>query len=317
MVEAIKKPTHMTEEEKYKQDLIDAGVEMPELDKKTEGETPEQTKAKEKEAEDAKIKADEDAAKAAEDKGTDEGEDKKTPPPTEKKRSIYDDLKDKKKEVRAAEERALKAEKERDELKAIVDKSTKADTKEEKKEALDKFDAFAEKIGADPAAIKEMRDLFLEGIKPDEETQKGLLEFKEWKKGQAEVDAKTQFENEFTQTLPALKTLFPKANDEAMAAIKTELDKLSHTAGWNTQPLDYIAFKHQDSLSKLVSPKKRGLENTDRVDETVETASTFDPNADYASMSAAERTAWEKDYNKATKTPEGITVSPTGKKILI
>lgn len=310
----------MTEEEKqYQEDLKKSGVDLPEI---KEGETPEQkaeAEAKAKEEADAKAKADADAkAKADEEaKAKGEGEDDKSKPPIEdKKRSIYDDYKEKKNELKTEKELREKAEKERDELKTLLEKSKEAKTPEEKKDALDEFDEFAKEIEADPIALKKMRDLILKGLKPDESLQKDLLEFKEWKANQDKSSVKTQFEEEYTNTLPALKTFFPKASDEEMKAIKTELDKISHSKGWNDKDLEYIAFKHKDTLSALVSPKKRGMEGTERKDEGV-IDTDFDPNADYSKMSGPEKEAWEKKYNEFMKKQEGLTDGAGGRKIII
>lgn len=161
-----------------------------------------------------------------------------------------------------------------------------------------------------------MRDLFQKGQTLPESLQKDLEEFKEWKTQNSKESEKTRFENEFTETLPALKTFFPNANDSEFKAIKQELDKISHSDGWNDKDLEYIEFKHKDALSALVSPKKRGMENVDRKDEG-ENNSDFNPNADYAKMSPTERAKWEKQYNEITSKGDGLTEGSGGKKIII
>lgn len=322
----------MTEEEKqFAEEAKKNGVELDELN--TEGETPEQkaeAEAKAKEEADAKAKEEAEAKAKADAEGDDDGDDegdKKPESPTEKKRTIYTDYKEKKTELRT--EKALREEAEKklakaeSDLKAILEKSENADTNKEKKEALDKFDEFAKKIDADPVALKEMRDLILEGAKVPESLIKDLEDIKAWKAERAGEDearkkenAQKQFEDEFTQTLPALKAFFPKANDSEMQAIKKELDKLSHSTGWNDKDLDYIAFKHKDQLSALVSPKKRGMESTEHVDDSVIDAD-FDPNADLSKMSPTARAAWEVKYNAIMKKPEGLSEGAGGKKIMI
>lgn len=306
------------EEEEYKEDLKASGVDMPELES-GEGETPEQKEeagAKAKAEADAKAKEEADeAAKKAADDAQNNGEDDKTPNP-DKKRSIYDEYKDKKKELRTAEERAAQAERERDELKAKLDAIDNAGTPSEKKEALDEFDEFAKEIEADPEKLKKMRDLFLKGVKPDEALQKDLLEFKQWKaSNQKSLDA-AAFEQEYSTTLPALKNFFPNANEDEMKAIKDELNKISHTTGWNDKELEYIAFKHKTTLSALISPKKRGLENKDpRGGE--ETPTDFDPNADFSKMSEQQRTIWEKQYREYGKGNGGLVEGANGKKSIV
>lgn len=316
-MEALNTQTMSTEEEKYKKELKDSGVDMPELEGE-EGETPEEkaaAEAKAKEEADLKAKEEADAAaKKAAEEAEDDGEDDKTKDQN-KKRSIYDDYKDKKKDLKTAEEKLAQSEKEKAELQQKLDAINKADTPTEKKDALDKFDAFAEKIGADPSVIKEMRELFLDGIKPDEALQKDLLEFKQWKADNAKQLEEANFEKEFNSTLPVLKNFFPNANDEEMKAIKGQINKLAHTAGWNDKDLEYIAFKHKDSLSALISPRKRGLESKDKKD-VIEDTYEFDPNADLSTLSSTERAKWEDYYRKNSKV-DGLTEGKDGKKIII
>lgn len=293
-----------TEEEKYLKDMEDAGVEIPDLEKKVE--TPEEKTEDEK-------KVDTDADKKAGEKTEGEDDDDKSEAKPDKKRSIYDDLKENKREKKEAVTRAETAERERDELRQKIAEIEGADTQKEKDEALDEFEEFAKKIGGDPAAIREMRDLFLKGIKPDESTQKDLLEFKEWKKEhQKEIDD-ANFEREFTSSEDALKELFPNAKDSEMKEIKTEMKKLAHSKDWNDKPLDYIAFKNKTTLGALISPRKKGLETREtKEDLTVETE--FDPSPDFAKMSPAQREAWEKQYKDYSKSPEGLTEGARGKK---
>ena len=72
---------------------------------------------------------------------------------------------------------------------------------------------------------------------------------------------KQMFEEDFQKVTPALKELLPTASAEEMQAVKKEIDRLSHTKELHDKPLDYIAWKHKDTLTALVSPKKRGLES--------------------------------------------------------
>lgn len=307
----------MTEEEKkYAESAKQSGVELDEL--KTE--EPETPSKKDEPAPKPDQKPEE---KPKEDEEDDDDDDEPAPP-VEKKRSIYTDYKDKKKEAKTEKERADIAEKERDEMKIKLDALTNADTPTEKKEALDEFEEFAKKIDADPKAIKEMRDLFLKNVQIPPDLKKDLEDLKAWKESKAADEKanaveteKKRFDSEFTETLPAIKDFFPKVSESDLKAIKTELDKLSHSAGWNDKPLDYIVFKHQKQFAALVSPKKRGMEGSGSVDETTGMPEDFNPNADLTKMSAAARAEWEKTYRELTKPNEGLSSSANGKKILI
>ncbi len=319
-------------EEQYKKDLEAAGVDLPDL-KKDEGETPEQkaaNEAKAKEDADAKAAAEaEEAAKKAAEEAEGEGEDDQ-PPKVEKKRSIYDDLKDKKTEARSLKNIAIDALKAlgietsgketTEELQEKLQSISKAKTPEEKSTALDEFDEFAKEIDADPVALRKMRELFLKGFKVQEidpSLKERLENFEKWEAGQKKQLDESAFEEEFTATLPTLKEMFPKATDDEIKAIKGQLKKISHSTGWNDKELEYIAFKHKDALTALVSPKKKGLEGKDPVGEG-EITTEFDPNPDFSKMSDKAREIWEKQYKEASdKGRDGLMEGADGKKLIL
>lgn len=303
----------MNEEEQYKKELEAAGVELPEtkVEKEPEKE-PEPTKdapaAKEKPKDESKAEPDKEERAPLQ-------EDPKAPP---KPRSIYDDYKEKKLEAKTEKERANAAEKERDELKTKLEAVGKAETPEDKKEAQDDLEAFAQEIKADPAALRKMKELFLKDTKPatDPELLKRLESFETWQKTNSKVIEQAAFEEEFTKSQPKLTELFPKASPEEMLAIKKELDTISHTKDWHDKSLPYIAFEHKDTLSALISPKKRGMENSGRKHDAEDDSFEFDPNPDFSKMSDKQRDAWEAAYKEAGKT-EGLSIGANGKKILL
>lgn len=300
----------MTEDEKYIADMKAAGVDIPDLpEKEAEAEPEKEKPAAEKKEEEKEEETEVDEEEEAEEPAA----------PGGKKRSIYQEYKDKKKEARTEKERADALEKERDELKAQVAALGSAKTTEEKKEALDEFDEFAKKYEGDPAALKEMRDLFLKGVKPvlDDATKERLDNFEKWQKDNQKAVDKANFENEFASAEQALKRLFPTAKDSDMKGIKAELEKLAHTKGWNDKELEYIAFKHQDKLSKLISPKKKGMETRENKGEETEVATDFDPAADLSTMTPAQREKWEKQYREGGARGQGLTKSKDGKLMII
>lgn len=303
----------MTEEEKkYREDLKANGVEVPE-----EEVTPEQkadADAKAKEKADAKAKADEEA-KA--EKEAEEDTDFKTEPKEPRKRSIYDEYKDKKVELKSEREKREQAERERDELRSKLDALEKAETPEEKQDAQDDLEKFAQEINADPKALRKMRELFNKDLKPssDPDLAKRLERFEKWEAQNKEVSEKQAFESEFHDAVPALKELFPKINEEELKAMKNEIEKLAHKKEWHDKDIDYIAFKNQKTLQTLVSPKKRGMETRERKDVS-DTTFEFDMNADLSKMSPKERDAWEAEYRKMGKSDTLITDSQ-GKKLIV
>lgn len=228
-----------------------------------------------------------------------------------KPRSIYNDLKDTRTNLKTERELREQAERERDELKAQLDGKTTSDS--------DELKTFADKIGADPEAIREMRELFLKGQQPastiNPDLQSKLDAFETWQKDNGQAIAKQQFETEFSSAVPQLQKIFPTASVEDITAMKSEIDTLAHTSEFHDKEIDYIAFKNQDKLSTLITPHKRGLESKGRVDAT-NIPTEFNPNADISKMSAKEAEAWEAEYRKMGK-EEGIATDSQGRRLLL
>lgn len=239
-----------------------------------------------------------------------------------RKRSIYEDYKEKKQELKSEKELREHAERERDELKQRLDALSNAETPTEKQEAKDELEAYAEKIGADPEALKGLRNIILKDIPKadsgiDEETKKSLQEFNEWKKQNSQIIEKQMFENEFIKTIPTIKQLFPSANDSEIAEIKKVVDTLSHTQGYHDKELDYVVFKEQEVLKNLVSPKKRGMESPGRTQTDGAVTEDFDMNADPADMSPEQRGKWMAEYEKVSKSMKGVVTDSKNRKILL
>lgn len=293
-------------EEQYKKELKDAGVDIPETEaaQEPEKETP---PAKEP-------PTDKEPAKEPEKEETAPLQDE----PKQPKRSIYEDYKEKKAELKSEKVARETLERENAALKQKLEAIGNAETPEEKKEAADELEAFAEEIKADPAAIRKMRDLFLKDYKPatDESLKRDLEEFKQWKTANTASIEKQLFEDEFQKSTPKLKELFPTVSPEELTAIKGELDTIAHTKEWHDKSLAYIAFEHKDTLSALVSPKKRGMEGNARKQDAAPNSFEFDPNADYSTMTPKEREQWEAHY-KGMTSGDGLITGTNGKKILI
>lgn len=236
-------------------------------------------------------------------------------PEPPKKRSIYDEYKDKKSELKSVTERAEEAERERDELRTKLEAQADASTPAEQKKADDDLAAFAKEINADPEALARMKDLFLKDAQPAQ--IEGLEDFKKWQSENSEAIEAANLAKEFEAAKPELDRLFPNASAEDHEAIKTELTKLAHTKEFHDKELAYIAFKNQSSLSNLTSPKKKGLEPKGRADAAEVTDYKFDPDADISKMSPAEAEKWEAAYQKASSNPEGLQTDSLGRSILI
>lgn len=234
----------------------------------------------------------------------------KEEPKERKPRSIYHDLKDTRSDLKTERELREQAERERDELRAKLE--TKPPVQ------ADDLDAFAAEIGADPQAIRKMRELFLKdmpasSVSPELETK--LAQFEEWQKTNSTAIAAQQFETEFQSAIPQLQKLFPAASQEDINAMKKEIDILAHTSEFHDKEIDYIAFRNQDKLAALISPRKRGLESKGRVDAT-HVPTTFDPNADITKMSPKEAEAWEKSYNETMKNADLVN-DAAGRRVML
>jgi len=308
----------MTPEElKYQEELKAGGVELPELNA-DELKAKEEADAKAKADADAKAQADKEKAdadaKAAAEAG-EEGDDNKG-----KKRSIYDDLKDKKQDLKAEREARLVAETERDTFaKELETLKAAGGNKKDIEKAEESIEAFAEANKLDPEALKTMRDLFLKDFKApqslSDEDRKTLEEAKTFSSENRKIAEKHQFDTEFQATVPAIKELFPQATAEEVAEVGKKLESLAHSKEWHDKELDYIVFKNKELLSKLISPKTRGMESKGNKD-TQDAPANFDPNADYSKMTMKEREVWEEGYRKMTKN-EGLAEDSQGRKILI
>lgn len=290
----------MTAEEEAMKAYAEAGVDLPEL-KTEEPEVPQ-------EPTEPKV-----------DEPTEPVEPLIEEPKVERKRSIYDDLKDKKSELKSERTLREQAEHERDELKSKLEARENAVTPEEKQFASDDLESFAQEIGADPQAIRKMKELFLKDAQPqsDPALAEKLAKFEAWQAQNQEVIEKQMFEDEYQSSLPKLKEILPKASEEEMQGVRKEIERLSHTKEYHDKDLDYIAWKNKDTLSALISPKKAGLERKGRNEAQDEFSTEFNPNADYSKMSLKEREVWEESYRKMMDRAEGLSVDANGKKILV
>ena len=219
-----------------------------------------------------------------------------------KKRSIYDEYKEKKQELRTEKEMREQAERERDELSEKL-KSLANARPENKEEAEEDVVEYAKSINADPSAIQNLISLATKRMKAPEisqELSKDLNEFKEWKKQNSQVMEKQLFEQELSRNLPTIKEMLPNMNDDELGTVKQELDKLAHSKDYHDKDLDYVVFKNKDYLSKFISPKKRGMENKGN-HSIEEDTFEFNTDPDFSKMSETQIAKWQEAYNSASK----------------
>lgn len=282
----------------YKKELEANGVELP-VDDSVESEK----------AEEAPPEAPKAEEKAEEAEKTPESE-----PREPRKRSIYDDLKEKKADLRSEREAREQAERERDELKQKLDEFSRTNSPEHKSDVPTDVLEYAEQAGADPELVRRILEARPAPV-VDPSIAKGIEEFQQWKQQNAQILEKQLFEEEFTRTVPALQSMFPSANAEEINAMKSELDKFAHTPGMHDKDLDYVAFKHKEQLGALVSPRVRGMESKGR-NQVDDSPTDWNPGADLTQMSAKQLEAWEAEYKKAVESSKSLVKSPGGKTIL-
>lgn len=264
----------------YKKELEANGVDIPENDS-VESEKEEETP----EAPEAEL--------------AEEAEKQPEPEPRERvARQLSDKYKEKKAELKSEREAREQAESERDELKNQLDNISRTNSPENNGVPTDLME-YAEQAGADPELVRRILEARPVQV-VDPSIAKGLAEFQQWKQQNSQVIEKQMFEEEFTRTLPALQSMFPNANTEELGAMKSELDKYAHTTGMHDKDLEYVAFKHRENLSALVSPRSRGMESKGR-NQVEDSPTDWNPNADLTQMNATQLDAWEKKYNEAGK----------------
>ena len=227
-----------------------AKVEEPKLD--------EPAKADEPEKKDDAAPADEKAPEA--EKPQDEPE----PPadPKLKKRTVYDDLKETRKEKKSEKERADAAEAKAAELQALLDAKDDAKTPEEKKEAADDIEAYAKENDLDPAGLKKFAQIILSKVPKPAEMPEGLNadEVKAWREDRAKA-ARNAEDAQILATAPAIQKQLSITEQSELDAVMAEVTRLAHTPEFHDKEVEYIVWKNQQALSKLVSPKKPSFES--------------------------------------------------------
>lgn len=229
-------------------------------------------------------------------KPKDEPKDPPADPPINKKpRSIYDDLKDKKHEVKETRTQLEQAQSRITELEGLLAAKDDAKTPAEKSEAAKDIAEYATKHNLDPNAIEELTAVILAKV-PKVEIPEGMTpdELADWRAGRA--TAKQQAEDQAVLAeAPSVKTQLTIHDDKELDTVMKEVVRLSHTPEFHDKEVEYIVWKNKDALSKLVSPKKPSFEKG---------GSSIDP--------APEA---EPDYTSGAKvTPEMLSKQPATRK---
>lgn len=224
---------------------------------------PEETPAEEKAPEPEAAKPEE--KKPEEDKPAEKPEEGNEPPPEEpiKKRSIYDDYKEKKQEAKDATARAEAAEAKAAELQALLEKKDDAETPAEKKEAKDAIEAFAEREGLKPDSLRELTKIIVEQL-PKQPSGLTEEEAAEWRADRAKAKAAAE-DNAVLAEASGVKAQLaefgsPVHDDAEFQKVMAEVVRLSHTKEFHDKSVDYIVYSKRKELAKLISPKKDSFE---------------------------------------------------------
>jgi hypothetical protein len=199
----------------------------------------------------------------------DEPKDEKPPEPEQplpKKRSVYDDLKDTRKErneARAAAEaekaRADAAEAEAARLKGDTPPAPKPEEKKPDTPA-DDLSAFAEENGLDAKGLNRLIEIITKRIPQaqlSEEEKADLASVREWRAS----NERQQEDQEVLSQATTVKAELGIADDAELQNVMKEIVRLAHTERFHDKEVGYIVWANKDALSKLVSPKKPSFES--------------------------------------------------------
>jgi hypothetical protein len=180
-------------------------------------------------------------------------------PPPIKKRSVYDDLKDRKKELKDTRSELEIAQARIAELEALKDIEKDAETPEEKKQAAKDIKEYAAKHKLDADSLEELTNIVLSKV-PKAESQMTPEEVDAWRKSQATAK-QTEEDNAIRALAPSVKTELAITDDKELKAVMDEVVRLAHTTEFHDKEVEYIVWKNKTALAKLVSPKKASFEN--------------------------------------------------------
>jgi hypothetical protein len=192
-----------------------------------------------------------------------------------KKRSIYDDLKDTRKEKNAFKDAAVAAleaqgvkltgKETAEELQALAKKTpSDAPAPAAPSAPTDELEAYAQEHGLDAPALARLAEVIgkrIPAAQLSEADRNELETLKGWKATKDAEEQRASEDREVLGTAPAVKTQLEIHDDAELDAVMKEIVRLSHTKEFHDKEVDYIVWKNKDALSKLVSPKKPSFES--------------------------------------------------------
>jgi hypothetical protein len=192
-----------------------------------------------------------------------------------KKRSIYDDLKDTRKEKNAFKDAAIAAleaqgitltgKETAEELQALAKKTpSDAPAPAAPSAPTDELETYAQEHGLDAPALARLAEVIGKSIPAaqlSEADRQELETLKGWKASKDAEEQRAAEDREVLATAPAVKTQLEIHDDAELDSVMKEIVRLSHTAEYHDKEVDYIVWKNRDALAKLVSPKKPSFES--------------------------------------------------------
>lgn len=143
----------------------------------------------------------------------------------------------------------------------LTERANSTGTDAEKGAIEEEVRALADEIGIEPEKAQKLINVARQGIKAPElpkEQQEALATIAQQNQEKREAELFNQQWDAFT---PELQKRYPNATPAQLAEAKAEMDKISHTAGFEKYPLDYALFKNQETFDALLTrPQKRGAE---------------------------------------------------------
>jgi hypothetical protein len=217
-----------------------------------------------------------------------EPETPETPEVPLKKRSIYDDLKDTRKEKNAFKDAAVAAleaqgvtltgKETAEELQALAKKTpSDAPAPAAPSAPTDELEAYAQEHGLDAPALARLAEVIgkrIPAAQLSEADRQELETLKGWKATKDAEEQRTAEDKDVLATAPAVKTQLEIHDDAELDTVMKEIVRLSHTAEFHDKEVDYIVWKKKDALSKLVSPKKPSFESGGNRSEAAPEAET-------------------------------------------
>lgn len=196
----------------------------------------------------------------------DKAEDKESPADQIKKRSIYEDYKEKKQEAKDAIARAEAAEAKAAELQALLDKKSEAITPKENADADADIEDFLKEEGLTIEQVDKLAKVIEKRIgsqKLPEDVQKKLDEIDAWKKSQEATRQQAEEDRQIMASVSQVKSQLDIYDEAELGNVMKEIVKLAHTPQFHDKEVEYIVWKNKDALSKLISPKKKSFEQGD------------------------------------------------------